>query len=214
MRISTVTFQQDALNQMQQLQADMSKTQNQLSTGKSVQTAADNPAAMTQVDQLNDQLSASQQYVANGESATANLQLEEQAMSDATNTLQSVRDLAVQANNSSLNASDRANLATQIAQQLQDLVAIGNRVDSNGNYLFAGDASGTQPFAQGNGGVTYSGSGSVSQVQIGASQRISGGDTGATVFMNVPAGNGTFTTAIGSGNTGTASISPGTVVNA
>ena len=214
MRISTVTFQQDALSQMQQLQADLAKTQHQLATGKKVQTGADDPAAMSQLDQLNDTLSASQQYVTNGNAAAANLQLEEQAMSDATNTLQSARDLAVQANNTSINAADRANIATQLAQQLQDLIAIGNRTDSNGNYLFAGNASGTQPFALGNGAVSYSGADTVHQVQIGPSQRISAGDTGATVFMNVPAGNGTFTTAAAATNTGTASISPGTVVNA
>ncbi|MBV8851932.1 MAG: flagellar hook-associated protein FlgL, partial [Sinobacteraceae bacterium] len=173
MRISTVTFQQDALSQMQQLQADLAKTQNQLSTGKKVQTGADDPAAMSQLDQLNDTLSASQQYVTNGNAAAANLQLEEQAMSDATNTLQSARDLAVQANNTSINATERANIATQLAQQLQDLIAIGNRTDSNGSYLFAGNASGTQPFALGNGAVSYSGADTVHQVQIGPSQRIS-----------------------------------------
>jgi flagellar hook-associated protein 3 FlgL len=34
------------------------------------------------------------------------------------------------------------------------------------------------------------------------------------VFMNIPAGNGTFTTAAGAANTGAASIGPGTVTNA
>jgi flagellar hook-associated protein 3 FlgL len=51
-------------------------------------------------------------------------------------------------------------------------------------------------------------------VQISANQRVSSGDSGASVFMNLPAGNGTFTTAVGAGNTGTATINTGTVVNA
>jgi len=49
-------------------------------------------------------MSASTQYVTNGNYATSTLQLEEQAMSDATNTLQSARDLAVEANNPALSA--------------------------------------------------------------------------------------------------------------
>jgi len=211
MRIATITFQQNALSQMQNLQADLSKTQNDLSTGKKLHSAADNPAGMTQVNQLNVQLSASQQYVTNGNSATSALQLEEQAMSDATNTLQSARDLAVQANNSSLSASDRADIAAQLTQLLQNLVAIGNRVDGNGNQLFAGTASGTIPFSQSGNTVSYLGSSAVSQVQIGPNQRISSGDTGATVFMNIPAGNGTFTTSGALTNTGTGSIGVGTV---
>jgi flagellar hook-associated protein 3 FlgL len=211
MRIATITFQQNAVSQMQNLQADLSKTQNDLSTGKKLHSAADNPAGMTQVNQLNVQLSASQQYVTNGNSATSALQLEEQAMSDATNTLQSARDLAVQANNSSLSASDRADIAAQLTQLLQNLVAIGNRVDGNGNQLFAGTASGTVPFSQSGSTVSYLGSSAVSQVQIGPNQRISSGDTGATVFMNIPAGNGTFTTSGALTNTGTGSIGVGTV---
>ncbi|MGH8136660.1 MAG: flagellar hook-associated protein FlgL [Steroidobacteraceae bacterium] len=213
MRIATITFQQDALSQMQALQADMAKTQSQLATSKRLQSASDDPAGMAQVNQLNVELSASQQYVTNGNSATANLQLEAQAMSDATNLLQSARDLAVQANNSALTAAQRQDIATQLQQQLQDLVAIGNRTDSNGSYLFAGNASGTQPFAQSGNTVTYSGAIAVHQVQIAPNQRISGADTGATVFMNIPAGNGTFTTAAAAANTGTASIGTGTVTN-
>ncbi|MBW4051714.1 MAG: flagellar hook-associated protein FlgL [Proteobacteria bacterium] len=213
MTISTVTFQTNALDAMEALQAGISSTQQQLSTGKSFQTAAGNPTGMAQVNQLDMQLSASQQYVTNGNLAGTNLNLEAQALTDATNLLQSARDLAVQANNSSLSATQRQDIATQLSQQLQQLVAIGNSTDSNGNYLFAGYASGTQPFLQNGGSVSYSGADRVSQVQISENQRISAGDTGSSVFMNLPAGNGTFTTAVGASNSGTASIAPGTVTN-
>jgi flagellar hook-associated protein 3 FlgL len=214
MRISTVGFQHDALAQMQALEADISQTQSQLSTGLQLQNAADNPAGMAQVNELNVQLSASQQYVTNGQAATANMTLEEQALTEATNLLQSAQSLAVQANNTSLSASERQNIAAQLQQQLQQLVGIANSTDSNGNYLFGGYASSAQPFAQSGNSVSYSGANAVDQIQISADQRISGGDSGASVFMNIPAGNGTFTTAAASGNTGTASIDAGSVTNA
>ncbi|MDB6083519.1 MAG: flagellar hook-associated protein 3, partial [Gammaproteobacteria bacterium] len=211
MRIATITFQQNATSQMQTLQADIAQTQNDLASGKKLHSAADGPAAMAQVNQLNVQLSASQQYVTNGNYATSALQLELQGMSDATNVLQSARDLAVQANDPSLSASQRSDIAAQLTQQLQSLVAIGNRVDGNGNQLFAGTASTTVPFSQSGNTVSYSGSTLVSQVQIGPNQRISSGDTGAAVFMNIPAGNGTFTTSGALTNTGTGSVGVGTV---
>ena len=213
MRIATITFQQNATSQMQELQAELAKTQNDLATSTRLHSASDDPAAMAQVNQLNVQLSASQQYVTNGNYVTSTLQLEEQAMSDATNTLQSARDLAVEANNSALSASQRSDIAAQLTQQLQNLVAIGNRVDGSGNYLFSGTASGTVPFSQSGNSVSYSGSTQVSQVQIASNQRISAGDSGATVFMNIPAGNGTFTTAGAAANTGTGSIGVGTVAS-
>ena len=213
MPISTLTFRTNALDAMEALQTSLSKTQEQLSTGKRIQSAADDPTGMAQVNQLGMELSASQQYVANGNLATANLNLSGQALSDATNLLQSVRDLAVEANNAALTATQRQDIATQLTQQLQQLVSIGNRTDSNGNYLFSGYASRTQPFVQSGNSVTYAGADQVSQVQISENQRISAGDTGSSVFMSVPAGNGTFTTAAATANTGTASIGPGTVTN-
>ncbi|HTW37457.1 MAG TPA: flagellar hook-associated protein FlgL [Steroidobacteraceae bacterium] len=213
MTISTVTFQNNALADIQALETGISTTQNQLSTGLQLQNAADNPVAMSEVNQLNQQLSASQQYVSNGSAANTNLQLEEQALTNATNLLQSAQSLATEANDGSLTATDRQDLATQLQQQLAQLVSIANSTDSNGNYLFSGQASGTQPFAQSSGAVSYSGSDSVNQLEISAGQFISAGDTGSSVFMNIPAGNGTFTTAAAAANTGTASIDPGTVTD-
>jgi flagellar hook-associated protein 3 FlgL len=213
MRIATITFQQSAMLQMDNLSAQLLKTQNDLSTGTRLHSSADDPGAWAQVDQLNVQMSASQQFVTNGNSASSALTLEEQALSDAQNTLQSARDLAVEANDPSLTASQRSDIATQLQQQLHDLISIANRQDGNGNYLFSGIASGTTPFAQNGNTVTYGGSTTVSQVQIASNQRISAGDTGSSVFLNIPAGNGTFTTSGAGTNTGTGSIGVGTVVN-
>jgi flagellar hook-associated protein 3 FlgL len=211
--ISTLTFQTNATDSIEALDNAISKTQNQLSTGLTLQDAADNPVAMVQVNQLNTELSASQQYSTNGNLVSTNLKLEEQALTNATNVLQSVQSLADEANNSSLSSSQLQDIGTQLSQQLQQLVSIANSTDSNGNYLFSGYASTTQPFSQNGGTVTYAGAEETSQVQIGANQSVSTGDTGSSVFMNIPAGNGTFTTSAGSANTGTASIGPGTVTD-
>lgn len=212
--ISTQTFQTNAVDSIEALENAISKTQNQLSTGVTLQNAADNPAAMIEVNQLNTQLSASQQYASNGNLVGTNLKLEEQALTNATNVLQSVQSLADEANNSALSSTQLQDIGTQLSQQLQQLVSIANSTDGNGNYLFSGYASTTQPFAQNGAGVTYAGADETSQVQIGENQFVSSGDTGSSVFMNVPTGNGTFTTAAAAANTGSGSIGPGTVTNA
>lgn len=213
MTISTVTYRNDALNQFDALDAALSQTQSELSTGSKLPNAAADPVAMTQVNQLNAQLSASQQYVSNGNAANSNLQLETTALSSATNLLQSARDLAVEANSSTLNASQRQNIATQLQQILGQLVSTANSTDANGNYLFAGTANRTQPFAQTGNSVSYTGASDVNQIEIAQNQFISAGDNGSSVFMNIPAGNGTFTTAAAAGNTGNASIDTGSVTD-
>ncbi len=114
MPISTLSFQTTATDQMTALEQALSKTQAQLSTGITLQSAADNPVGMTQVNQLNTELSASTQYVANGNLAGSNLKLEAQALTGATNILQSASGLLVQANNGALNAAQRQDIATQL----------------------------------------------------------------------------------------------------
>ena len=210
MPISTLSFQTTAADQMTALEQALSKTQTQLSTGITLQSAADNPVGMTQVNQLNTELSASTQYVANGNLAGSNLKLEAQALTGATNILQSASGLLVQANNGALNASQRQDIATQ----LQQLVAAANSAGSQGTYLFAGVAGGTQPFVQNGTAVSYAGANEVSQVQISPDQSISTGDAGSAVFMNLAAGNGTFTTSAANANTGSASVGSTAVTNA
>ncbi|HUL45528.1 MAG TPA: flagellar hook-associated protein FlgL [Steroidobacteraceae bacterium] len=214
MTISTLTFQTNALAEMEALQSALTQTQTELSTGSKLPNAAANPAAMEQVNQLNLTLSASQQYVSNGTAASANLQLEQSALTSATNTLQSARDLAVEANNSALSVADRQDIATQLQQLQNALLGAANSTDPAGNYLFAGTASGTQPFAQSGASVSYQGDSQVNQVQIAPDQSISAGDAGDAVFMNIPAGNGTFSTGAAAANTGSGSIDTGSVTNA
>jgi flagellar hook-associated protein 3 FlgL len=214
MTISTLTFQTNALAEMEALETALTQTQTELSTGSKLPNAAADPAAMEQVNQLNMTLSASQQYVSNGTSATANLQLEQSALTSATNALQSARDLAVEANNSALSLTDRQDIATQLQQLQNALLGAANSTDPSGNYLFAGTASSTQPFAQTGSSVSYLGDSQVNQLQIAADQSVSAGDAGDSVFMNIPAGNGTFTTAAAAANTGNASIDTGSVTNA
>jgi flagellar hook-associated protein 3 FlgL len=213
MRISTATFNNDAVSQMDQLETELQQTQMELSSGSQIQNAADNPIGAAEVHQMNVEVSASTQYVTNSTTANTNLSLEEQALSNATSIMQNAVSLATEANNSALSPANRSDIATQLQQDLASLTSIGNTTDSAGNYLFGGYANTSPPFTQSNGTVTYNGSDQVEQVQISSNQSISGGDTGATAFMNIPTGNGTFTVSAASTNTGTASIGGGTVTD-
>ncbi len=51
--------------------AALAKTQNQLSTGKSINSPADNPVGAVQVLQLDNSNAQYQQYVGNGQSANS-----------------------------------------------------------------------------------------------------------------------------------------------
>jgi flagellar hook-associated protein 3 FlgL len=214
MRISTAMLNAGALAGIEQDTTALAKTQNELATGKSVNSPADNPLAAVQLLQLGNANAQDQQYITNGQSVGTNLNLEQTALSSSTATLQSIRDLVVQASNSANSTADLADIATQISGLEGQLLGTANSQNAQGGYLFAGYSSGTQPFVRGaSGAVNYLGDSGVASVPLSASTQVQSGDPGSSVFMQVPTGNGTFTSAASTANTGTGVIDAGSVTN-
>jgi flagellar hook-associated protein 3 FlgL len=211
-RISTAGLHATAIAQMLQQQVALSKTQAQVSSGQRIQTPADDPVAMTQILNLQRAQSQLTQYGTNAGAATDRLSLGEQAMGDLSTLLQRIQELATQANNGSLDDVSLHSISTELKSRAQDLLAIANRQDGNGEYLFAGYSTATQPFAGAGGSVTYAGDQGVRQLQITPSQKIADGVPGQSIFMNVTEGNGTFVVNNGV-QTGTAIIGTQQVVN-
>jgi flagellar hook-associated protein 3 FlgL len=154
------------------------------------------------------------QYTKNSNAAENRLQLEEQALADSTTVVQRVRELALQANNATQTAADRQAIAVEVKARLGELQGIANRKDNNGDFLFSGFTAGVQPFARNAGGtMIYGGDGGQRSVQIDAAIAVADGDSGASVFTNVKAGNGLFTTAAAPANNGSGIIGVGTIVD-
>jgi flagellar hook-associated protein 3 FlgL len=214
MRISTAEITSQAILAIDNQSSALQTTQNEVSTGLAVQNAADNPVAASQIVQLVQQQAQLTQYGTNLQSAQTRLSLEESTLSTATTTLQSIRDLAVQAGDATLNDTDRQQIATQIQTDIQSLLGTANTQDSNGEYLFSGYSTQTQPFVTDSGGnVSYEGDAGNRLIQISANQSVADSDTGAAAFMDISAGNGTFTTAANAANTGSGVIDSGSVVD-
>jgi flagellar hook-associated protein 3 FlgL len=206
---------QDAVNGILAEESQVAQTQNQLSTGKSINSPSDNPVGEVQLLQLDNVNSQNTQYIANGQSANTNLSLEEQALSTSTTTLQSIRDLVVEANSGTNNASDLQDIATQISALESQLQGTANSQNAQGQYLFSGFSGNTQPFVRGSSGaISYVGDSGSSSVQIDGGTSVQTGDPGSSVFMNIPGGNGTFSTAASTANTGTGVVDAGSVQDA
>jgi flagellar hook-associated protein 3 FlgL len=202
MRVTQNLNQLNFITAMTTLESNLSQTQNQIATNLSFTTPSQNPVAAGAVNNYTQALSQSQQYDTNANSAQGRLSTEDNALSQVQNALQSLRDLALQANSGTQSDQNRAAIATQATQIQSTLVSLANTQDGNGEYIFGGFATQTQPFALSATGATYSGDQGQRQVQIAAGQTIPDSDNGAAVFNNIRTGNGTFTAAAGAGNTG------------
>ncbi|HEY4968565.1 MAG TPA: flagellar hook-associated protein FlgL, partial [Steroidobacteraceae bacterium] len=166
------------------------------------------------VNNYDQALAQSKQYDINANSAQTGLSTEDNALSQVQTALQSLRDLAVQANSGALSSSNRAAIAVQATQIQAGLVSLANTQDGNGQYIFGGFATQTQPFSpSATGSVNYNGDQGQRQAQIAAGQYVTVGDNGDAVFNQIKTGNGTFTTTAGVGNTGTGALGAATVSN-
>lgn len=211
MRVTQGLEQSQFLTSINQLESNISQTQNGISTGLSFTTASQNPVGAGLVTDYNQVLAQSQQYQANGNSAQGGLNIEDSALTQAQNALQSLRDLALQANNATISAQDRSAIATQATQIQQTLVSLANTQDGSGNYIFAGFATQTQPFALTATGASYAGDQGQRQIQLAAGQTVGAGDNGDLVFNQIKTGNGTFTATGAAGNTGSGILGASTV---
>lgn len=214
MRVTQSLIQAQFLASISTLQSNLSQTQNQITSNQSFTTAAQNPTAAGAVNNYNQALAQSKQYDTNANSAQTRLSTEDSALSQVQIQLQSLRTLALEANNSSLSTQDRAAIATQATQIQNSLLALANTQDGNGEYLFGGFATQTQPFTLSASGATYNGDQGQRQVQIAAGQSVADGDNGNTVFGQIKNGNGTFTATATAANTGNGVLGATTVSNA
>jgi len=215
MRIGTQSFYAQSMNGIGSQQQQLFRIQQQLAAGTKFLTPADDPVASARALGVSDALAQSSQYATSRGRATLSLSQEEDALKSATQILQNVKTLVVQAGNGTLSDADRASLATAIQSNLDQLVNVANADDGNGQFLFAGYKSANPPFvAQAGGGVQYMGDQGQRLIQIDVSRQMAATDDGRSVFQSVQGSAGYVASAspanTGSGVFGAVGVTDGT----
>ena len=210
MRISSSQYFTMNVETMNNQQASLANMYAQISSGKALQTAADNPLGAAQAVALTAQASNLAQYATNQASATTSLQQEDSTLSSVTNVMQSIQSLVVNAGNGTLNDTDRSALATQLQGYRSTLMTLANTTDANGNYIFAGFQGGSKPFSDNASGVgaTYDGGPGQRQVQISDTRTINVADPGSAIFQSVSSNESSPVSSGSAANTGSGTIGP------
>ena len=153
MRITTANAHRSTIDTLQQRQQQLQQSQERLTSGKRVARASDDPAAAARAERA---LATQARAAADrrGLDASRNaMEQAESALGDAGEAMQQVRELLVAAGNPSYSDAERANLGERIRGQREQLLAIANRGDGAGGYLFGGQGSAQPPFVDGPLGV-------------------------------------------------------------
>jgi flagellar hook-associated protein 3 FlgL len=179
MRVTNSAFSDNFSNEIQQLEQQQGKLQGEASSGLSVTSPEDNPSVMAQVLNLQTDSAANASYQSNITQLQSTATISATAMTSLQTIVSQVNTLATQASNGTNSPTQIADYATQVESLIQQAVELGNTQDANGNYIFSGTATSTQPFttttdANGNiTSVTYNGNTSVASSEIGPSTSVS-----------------------------------------
>ncbi|MFK7815375.1 MAG: flagellar hook-associated protein FlgL [Gammaproteobacteria bacterium] len=212
-RVTTAyLFQKTAVDIAKQ-QFEISEIQNQIGTGKRINKPSDGPAETARIIDLNQAIGSIDQFQRNSIFANQRLGLEDATLSSVNNSLQRVRDLALQANSGSQTGETRAIIRAEVEQRLEEILDYANARDGNGNYLFSGSKNRTEPFTQTATGVEYNGDQNQLSLKVSANRNIVSSESGYDVFVNIKNGNGNFATTSNATNAGDGIITAGSVID-
>jgi len=162
----------------------------ELSSGVTVNSLSDDPAAAGENVLLTSQLSADDTFTTTASSAESLLQVSDAALGNVVTQLTSAISLATQANNGVLNSSNEQAVSTELVGIRDEVLSLANS-SYLGQYIFSGSQGDTQPFVLDTttspNTVTYNGDDDVSYVETPGGQKIQ---------LNVP-GDQIFTAAGG-----------------
>ena len=130
-------FSQMALSQTGRL---MSKSMEQLSTGKRINTGGDDAAGLAIATRMTQQIRALNQAVRNSGDAISLIQTAEGATNEITDMLQRMRELAIQAVNDTNANADRGYLDLEFQQLKQEIVRVAEMTEWNGFKVLDGTA--------------------------------------------------------------------------
>lgn len=194
MRISTSMLYDLGVSSINTQMAQLLKTQQQVATGRRILAPADDPVGAATALENEKSLGVVNQYVSNIGSARSSLSLEETVLSNVGQVLQNARQDVVNGGNPTLSAANKTALATSLRSAYDQLLSLANSRDGQGNYMFSGFKTGTQPFTQSSGAGVYAGDQGQNKLQISASRQIPITDSGQDVFKPGVAGSDPFAT--------------------
>ncbi|WP_261528653.1 flagellin [Burkholderia multivorans] len=118
----------------------LSQAITRLSSGKRINSAADDAAGLAIATRMQTQINGLNQGVSNANDGVSMIQTASSGLSQITSSLQRIRQLAVQASSGSLSASDQQALQQEVTQQIAEVNRIASQTNYNGKNLLDGSA--------------------------------------------------------------------------
>ncbi|MGW7234137.1 flagellar hook-associated protein 3 [Pseudomonas fulva] len=183
MRISTAQFYESSANSYSKNFSAMNKTNDQVTSGVRIQTAADDPVGAARLLLLQQQQSLLDQYSGNINTVSNALLQEESVLSTINDAMQRASELAIRDGGAGVTDADRVSISTELKEIEANIFGLLNSRDANGDYMFGGSKSTTPPYVRNSDG-TYSYHGDQTQLslQVSDTLNLATNDTGFSIF--------------------------------
>ena len=186
MRISTTQYQMESVKRMLEQEVKLSDIQQKISTGRRILTPSEDPTGSARILDLKQVIDINEQYQRNSDMVQARLESQDVTITSMIDVFQRIRELTIQGVNDTQGQSNRDTIATEIRQQLDEILSLAGRKDASGEYLFSGFKGDTNPVVDSGGGnYTYAGDQGQRRVAIGPNRNIEDSDNGFDLFFNV-----------------------------
>jgi flagellin len=135
--INTNTNATRAANSSNAAQQMLGTAMERLSTGKRINSAKDDAAGLAISTSMTSQINGMSQGIRNANDGISLSQTAEGALTEVTNMLQRVRELAVQSSSGTYQASDRTNMQQEVTSLTTQIGSVLSNTQFNGNALFS-----------------------------------------------------------------------------
>ena len=153
MRIATANAFDAGIDAISRRQSEVASLQEQMTTGKRVNRASDDPAAAARAERAMASVGRSETSQRAIEASRVLMTQTESNLGAADTLLQRARELMVSAGNGSYSDAERASIANELQSLRDQLFAVANQSDGAGTYLFGGQGATQKPFIDAAGGV-------------------------------------------------------------
>jgi flagellar hook-associated protein 3 FlgL len=179
--LSTSAFYEKSARQIGSLRAQAENLQRQIGTGERLSRSSDDPVAAARLRTLDRSQRLSEVAQRSSDLAQTDLKLTDDALGSIANVIIRAKELAIQAANGTINATQRAAIGEEIADLKQGLLLVANGENGAGHALFGGQASGAA-YQDSPSGAAYVGTAAADPVDLGDGQTVTPSMTGPEVF--------------------------------
>ena len=167
MRITQSMMSTSMMHNLQNNYKRMDKYQEQLLTNRQLNRPSDNPIGVADALNYRQEVSFTSQFTTNVEDANSWMDFTDSVLTETTNIIQRLSELAVQASTETMPEDARENVQQEVDQLYQQLVSLGNS-QFKGKYIFNGERTDERPYPADPANTAYALDDGVVEYQIGA----------------------------------------------